>query len=102
MLLESCAEGHRASKSSRDPKIVGYNPRKGPEMVVIMSFADTTRVMYQGHRASKSSRDPKNMVYNPRKRKKMLEIKSFVDPARVVYTRSQGIEIIPGLENHGL
>ena len=33
MLLESCTGGHRASKSSRDSKIIGYNPRKRPKMV---------------------------------------------------------------------
>ena len=28
------------------PKIVGYNPRKRPEMLEIMSFADTTSIVY--------------------------------------------------------
>ena len=52
--------------------------------------------------ASKYSRDPKVMGYNPRKRPEMAENSSFADPARVVYPGSQGIEILPGLENHGL
>ena len=56
----------------------------------------------QGRRASKSSRDSQIMGYNPRKRPEMVEITSFADPARVVYRGSQGIEILPGLENHGL
>ena len=42
------------------------------------------------------------MGYNPRKRPEMAEITSFADPARVVYQGSQGIEILPGLGNHGL
>ena len=41
------------------------------------------------------------MGYNPRKQPEMDEIMSFADPARVVYRGSQGIEILPGLENHG-
>ena len=42
------------------------------------------------------------MGYNPRKLPELAEIMSFADPARVVYRGSQGIEILPGLENHGL
>ena len=45
---ESCTGGHRASKSSRDPKIVGYNQRKRPEMADNTSFADLSRVVYRG------------------------------------------------------
>ena len=41
------------------------------------------------------------MGYNPRKRLEMAENTSFADPSRVVYWGSQGIEILPGLENHG-
>ena len=37
--------GHRASKSSRDPQIVGYNPRKRLEMAEISSFVDVARVV---------------------------------------------------------
>ena len=48
MPLESCTEGHGASKSSRDPKTVDYNPRKRPEMREIMSFDDAARVVYPG------------------------------------------------------
>ena len=48
MMLESCTGGHNASKLSQDPKIVDYNPRKRPEMLVITSFADGAGVMYQG------------------------------------------------------
>ena len=55
-----------------------------------------------GHRASKSSWDLKIMDYNPRKRQKMTENTSFADLSRVVYRGSQGIEIFPGLKNHGL
>ena len=52
--------------------------------------------------ASKSSLDPKIMDYNPRKRPEIAENTSFADLSRVVYMGSQGIEILPGLENHGL
>ena len=41
------------------------------------------------------------MGYNPRKRPEMAENTSFADLSRVVYQGSQGIEILPGLENHG-
>ena len=141
MPLKSCTGGHRASKSSRDSKIMGYNPRKRPKMAQMASFADATRVVYRGsqgieilpgpenrglthengqkcsksrvlpiplesctrgQRGSKSSRDSKIMGYNRRKRPKMAQMASFADGTRVVYTGSQGIEIIPGLENHGL
>ena len=50
MPLESCTRGHRVSKSSRDPKIMGYNPRKRPEMLEITSFDDAARVVYRGSR----------------------------------------------------
>ena len=81
---------------------MGYNPRKRPKMAENTSFADASKVVYRGHRASKSSRDPKIMGYNPRKRPEMAENTSFVDASRFVYRGSQGIEILPGLENHGL
>ena len=42
------------------------------------------------------------MGYNLRKRSEMAENTSFADPSSVVYRGSQGIEILPGLENHGL
>ena len=83
--LESCTSGHRAVKSSRDSKIMGYNPRKRPEMDKNTTFADPARVVYTGHRASKSSQDSKIMGYNPRKRPEIAENTSFVDPAGVVY-----------------
>ena len=62
MLVESCAEGHRASKSSRDPKIVGYNPRKWLEMAEITSFVYAARVVHGNHRASKYSGTRKSWV----------------------------------------
>ena len=40
--------GHRATKSSREQKIVSYNPRKRPEMLEITSFVDAARVVYLG------------------------------------------------------
>ena len=46
MPLESCTEGHGASKSSRDPKTVDYSPRKQPEMREIKSFDDAAKIMY--------------------------------------------------------
>ena len=42
------------------------------------------------------------MGFNPRKRPEMLEIASFADAFSVVYRGSQGIKILPGLENDGL
>ena len=66
------------------------------------SFADLSRVLYLGSQASKSSRDLKIMGYNPRKRLEIAKNTSFADPSRVVYRGLQGIEILPGLENHGL
>ena len=89
MPLESCTGCHRASKSARDPKIVGNNPRKRQEMAEITSFVDAARVMYEGHRASRSARDPKIVGNNPRKQPEMAEITSFFDASRVVYKRSE-------------
>ena len=66
MLLESCIGGHRASKSSRDSKIMGYNPRKRPEMAENTSFADLSRVVYQGSQGIEILLDSKIMGYNPR------------------------------------
>ena len=91
--LESCTWGHRVSKSSLDPKIMGYNPRKHPKMAQMASFANATRVVY---------RDSKIMGYNPRKRPKIVENTSFSDASKVVYRGSQGIEILPRRKNHGL
>ena len=71
-------------------------------MFEITSFADPVRVVYRCHRALKSSRDSKIMGYNPQKRLEMDENTTFTDPSRVVYLGSQGIEILPGLENYGL
>ena len=34
------------------PKIVGYNPRKWPEMAEITSFVDISRVVYHGSQHS--------------------------------------------------
>ena len=88
MPLESCTGGHRASKSSQDPKIMGYKPRKWREMAENMTFADSSRVVYLVSLASKSSRDSKIMGYNPRKRLEIAENTSFADLSRVVYQGS--------------
>ena len=40
--------GSHGIEISSGPKIVGYNPRKRPEMLEITSFADVARVMYWG------------------------------------------------------
>ena len=42
------------------------------------------------------------MGYNLRKQLEMAENTTFADPSRVEYPGSQGIEILPRLENHGL
>ena len=95
-LLESCVGGHKASKPSRDPKIVGYNRRKRPEIHQITSFDDATRVVCRGLQGIKILPGPKIEGYNPRKLPEMLEVTSFVDAARVVCRGSQGIKILPG------
>ena len=84
-MLESCTRGHKASKSSRDPKIVGYTPQKRPEVAEITNFADAPRVVYRGSRGIEILPRLSIVVYNPRKQQKMLEIMSFADTARVVY-----------------
>ena len=60
MPLESCTAGHSASKSSQDPKIVGYNPQKRLEMAKITSFVDTSRVMYRGSQGIEIRPGPEN------------------------------------------
>ena len=99
MPLESCTEGHRASKSSRDPKNVDYSQRKRPEMLEITSFDDAARVLYRGSQGIEILPDPRNVDYSPRKRPEILEITSFDDVARVVYRGSRGIEILQGPKN---
>ena len=47
MPLESCTGGHRASKSSWEPKTVDHSPRIRPEMPEISSFKDVARVVYR-------------------------------------------------------
>ena len=81
---------------------MGYFPRKRPKMTETRLLLFLLESCTGGHRASKFSRDSKIMGYNPRKRPEMAEITSFADPSRVGYRGSQGIEILPGLENHGL
>ena len=82
--LEPCTEGHKASKPSREPKIVGYNPRKRPEMLEITSFDNAARVVCRGSQGIKILSGQKIVGYNPRKWPEMLESTSFVDAARVV------------------
>ena len=102
MPLESCTGDHGESKSSRDPKITDYSPRKWPEMHEITSFDDAARVMYRGSRGIEILPVPKIMDYSPRKRPEMPEITSFDDAATVMYRGSRGIEIHPGPEKRGL
>ena len=40
-------QGHKASKSSRESKIMDYSPRKREEMPEITSFDDAARVVYR-------------------------------------------------------
>ena len=105
MPLDSCTVGHRALKSSRDPKIVNYslqkswtiaheNGQKCPKSRVLTIPLESCTV---GHKVSKSSRDPKIVNYSLqkswtiRKRPEMSKITSFDNTARVVYRGSQGI-----------
>ena len=67
MPLESCAGGHGASKSSRDPKTVDYSPRKWPEMREIMSFDDATTFVYRGSRGIEILPGPENRGLLPTK-----------------------------------
>ena len=60
MPLESCTEGHGASKSSRDPKTVDYSPGKRPEILEITSFDDAARVVYRGSRGIEILPGPEN------------------------------------------
>ena len=102
MPLETCTGCHGASKSSRDPKTVDYNPREWPEMLEITSFDDAARVVYRGSRGIEILPGPENVDYSPRKRPEICEITSFDDAARVMYRGSRSIEILPGPENRGL
>ena len=77
MSLESCTVGHRASKSSRDPKIVDYSPRKRREMPEITSFDDDARVVYRGSQGIEILPGPEVVDYSPRKLPEMPEITSF-------------------------
>ena len=81
---------------------MGYNPLKQPEIAENTSFVDLSRVLYLGSQVSKSSRVLKIICYNPRKRLEIAKNMGFADPSRVMYRGLQGIEILPGLENHGL
>ena len=100
--LESCTGGHRVSKSSRDPKIVGYNPQTRQEMLEITSFADASRVVYQTSQSIEILPEPNIVGYNRRKRPEIAENTSFADAVRVVYRGSQGNKILPGPKNRGL
>ena len=52
--------GSQGIEILQDPEIVGYDPRKWPEMQEIMSFADTTRVVYKGTNGIKILPGPEN------------------------------------------
>jgi hypothetical protein len=60
MPLESRTMGHRASKHTRDLKIVDYRPGKRPEMHEITSFDDAARVMYRGSQGIEILPGPQN------------------------------------------
>ena len=79
-----------------------YSLRKRPEMSEIVSFYNTTRVVYRGSRGFEIFPGPKNVDYSPRKRPEMPEIVSFYDATRVVYWGSRGFKIFPGPENRVL
>ena len=102
MSLEFCTGVHGASKSSRDPKIMDYSPRKRPEMLEIMSIGDAAIVVHRGSRGIEILLGPETVDYSPRKWPEMPEITSFDDAARVMYRGSHGIEILLGPENRGL
>ena len=57
---ESCTEGHKASKSSRDPKTMDYSPRKRPKMPEITSFDDAASVVYRGSQGIEILPGPEN------------------------------------------
>ena len=102
MPLESCTEGHGASKSSWDLKTVDIAHENGQKCTKSRVLTMPLESCTGGHGASKSPWEPKTVDYSPRKRSEMLEITSFDDAARIVYRGSRGIEILPGPENRGL
>ena len=81
---------------------MGYNPRKCQKWPKTRVLLIPLESCIMGHKASKSSLDPKIMGYYTRKQTEMAHNTSFADLSRVQYLGSQGIEILPGLENHGL
>ena len=99
---ESCTgdQGHRNPPGTRKSWVITHeNGQKWPKTRV---YSIPLESCIGGHRASKSSWDSKIMGSNPRKRPEIAENTSFADLSRVVYRESEGIEILPGLENHGL
>ena len=90
MPLESCTVGHGASKSSRNPKIMDYSPRKWPKITEITFFDDAARVIYLGsrsietciggHGVSKSFWDQKTLDYSPRKWPKCVQSRVLTMP----------------------
>ena len=52
--------GHRASKFSRDSRIMGFNPRKRPEIAENTSFADHSIVVYRGSHGIEINTRPEN------------------------------------------
>ena len=100
--LESCTGGHRASKSSRDPKIMGYNPRKRLEMAENTSFADPARVVYRGSHGIKFRPGLEKHGLKPTKTTRNCRKHEFCRSLQSHVARSKGIEILPGPEYHGL
>ena len=103
-LLESCTEGHMASKFSRDPKSwvpTHENGQKCSKSRVLPTLLESCTGSHMSSKSSrdrkscvlthenglgssKCSRDPKIVGYNQRKRPEMLKLKSLADAARVV------------------
>ena len=69
------------SKSSRDLKIVGYNPQTRQEMFEITSFADAAIIVYQRSQGIEILPELKIMGNTTRKRPEMAENTSFADAA---------------------
>ena len=102
MPLESCTGGHRASKSSRFEKIVGYNPRKQQKMAQITNFADAPIVVYRGSHGIEILSGPENRGLYPLKTARNGRNHEFCRCPRVVYRGPEGIKFLSEPKNRGL
>ena len=97
MRLESFNGGHKASKSSRDPKIMDYSPRKRPEMPEITSFDDIPIFVYPGSRSVEIvSGAKKNCVLLPMETARNDQIDEFWRRPKFHVTEARAVEVVHG------